>query len=84
MKNASLVYRYVVGIDIHYTSILNVCIQEVLSMQSQLTDKLYYAIALVELGRVVAKESPDIAVKHFQTVLKETGFVWENTIKVHS
>lgn len=51
-------------------------------MENQLNDKMYFALAHLEIGRVVMKTDPDDAVKHFETAMKVNNISWENSIKV--
>jgi len=57
------------------------CALEVIMLEKQLGDKLYYVIALLQMGRLVSDDSRDAASKHFETAMKVNNFVWENTLK---
>lgn len=58
------------------------CALEVVMLEKQLADKLYYVIALIQIGRLVALETKDAGLKHLETAMKVNGVVWENTLKV--
>jgi len=58
------------------------CLLEVIMLKEQLVDKLYYALALLQLGRVISRDAPDEAKIHFETVMKVNNIAWENQIKM--
>jgi len=57
------------------------CLTEVINAQNLLRDKLYYCLALIEMGKVYAKESPQQAAKYFDDAMKLSGFAWEMSVK---
>jgi hypothetical protein len=55
----------------------------VLALQPHLVnDKMYYAIALVQVGKTIFRENKDEAVKNFEAALKINTFGWDNQVKV--
>jgi len=56
-------------------------LQEVISLEGQLPDKMYYALALLEYGRIVAKENPQLALKQFELGIKLNDFVWDSSVR---
>jgi len=56
-------------------------LKEIIEMKAVLYDKLYYVLALIDLGRCHASSNPQEATKYLKEALKLTGFVWEDAIK---
>ena len=73
----AIVYR---SMDRKEEAITN--LQEVISLDNQLSDKMYYALALLEYGRIVAKDDPKLALKQFETGIKLNDFIWDSSVRV--
>lgn len=59
-------------------------IQEIISRQQILQDKLWLALAYTVLGKTYLREDPQEASKNLQLVLNMRGLLWEGSIKGHA
>jgi len=57
-------------------------LEEVISHKQHLVDKLYYVIALTEMGKCFHKEDTEKALQYFKEAIKITGYTWDDAVRL--